>query len=370
MSKIWNSFTENKLFYLCCCVAIFGVFYFQNQHDYFAYVNEWDKIFQGDNPNNAYGVVFNLLSFPNSLHNKLPKLIFIITYFIAIKKIVQLSGGNKIINRILLLNPLFWIFGVVYGSNDIFVSAITLLAIINLNNYKISGFLFSVGANLKYTPLSILPFLIVKNNKIRNQIVVSFLFFTILFIGTGFYFWGTELMQGFMFNINRESSIFSIFRFISGRHQPLGFISIDSLDFLSVYLVVLAWFICFICFIFFNLDRYLMILLAYSNLLLFYKSGHHQFYMLFFMLTILIFIIHKEKILRNKALLSSFIFFWFWIFFFTLLYPLTTQYSGAYNIREWIGLPTFIIHLFLTLQLILHIIRDSRNTENSFPIIK
>ena len=362
MNKILDLFIENRFFYLFFFIAIFGAIYFDNHlHDYSAYVKEWNKIFQGQNPHNAYGVFFHFFCLPNELYNKLPKIIFIVVYFIAVKNIVEFSKGNKIVNTILLFNPLFWIFGVMYGSNDVFVSAITLLAIINLNNSKFSGFLFSIGSNFKYTPLSILPFLVVKNKEIKTQMIGVFLLFTTIFISIGYYFWGIDLMQGFMFNLNRDSSIFSVFRFISGTYEPLAFLNIYSLDFLSVYLVLLAWSICFICFICFNIDRYLMILLSYSNILLLYKSGHHQFYILLLMLSLLIYIIHKKSILKNKALILSFILFWCWIFLCTILYPLTSQYAEYYNIREWIGFPTFLFHLFLTFQLIIHIIRESRN---------
>ncbi len=361
MHKILDLFSHNKIFLFFCVTAILGAIYFDNHlHDYYAYVKEWHKIWKGQNPHNAYGVFFHFFCLPNELYNKLPKIIFIVTYFIAVKKIVEFSKGNNMVNIILLFNPLFWIFGVMYGSNDVFVSAITLLAIINLSNSKFSGFLFSVGANFKYTPLAILPFLVIKNKAIKGQMIGAFILFTSIFISIGYYFWGIDLMHGFMFNINRDSSIFSIFRFISGTYEPLAFLNIYSLDFLSVYLVVLFWSMSFIFFMCFNIDRYLMILLSYSNILLLYKSGHHQFYMLLFMLTVLTYIIHKKSFLKNKALISSFIIFWCWIFFFTILYPLTDQYAEYYNIREWVGLPTFLLHLFLTYQLSIHIIRENR----------
>ena len=360
--KILASILKNRLFYLLFVVAIYGVFYFPNQHDYFAYVKEWDKIIGGEKPYNAYGVVFHFFSFPNFVHPKLPKLIFVLSYFIAVHKIYLFSGGVKIINRILLLNPLFWIFGIVYGSNDTFVSSVTLLAVLSLinDNMKTSGFLFSLGINLKYTPLSILPFLVLSRKRIKKEVLFSFLLVTIIFLCVGYYFWGTDLMHGFMFNINRDSSIFSIFRFINGKYHPLQFVNIQSLDFLSVYLVVIVWGLGFLFYIKFNLDKYLMLLLSYSNILLLYKSGHHQFYILFFMLTFLIYIIHKEKMKTNKILLNSFIFFWVWILVFTIIYPLTNQYSGVYKIREWLGFPTFLIHLFLNIQLIIYIIKERK----------
>ena len=86
------------------------------------------------------------------------------------------------------------------------------------------------------------------------------------------------------------------------------------------------------------------------------------------MLTFLIYIIHKEKMRMNKILLNSFIFFWVWILGFTIIYPLTNQYSGVYNIREWLGFPTFLIHLFLNIQLIIYIIKERKYNLRLTPL--
>lgn len=361
--EIWQDYSKNKLFYILFLIAIGTTIFLRNFHDYLAYVNEWDKIFKGDDPYNAYGVFFHFFSLPNAIYNKLPKLIFIMFYFIAVHNIIKIDREDKLVYRLLLLNPIFWVFGVLFGSNDVFLSSITILAVLNLinNNNITSGFLFSIGINFKYTPLSVLPFLVIDRKTINIKVIITTLISSVIFLSIGFYFWNSELMHGFMYNVNRDSSIFSIFRYISGDYQPLQYFNISSLDFLSVFLVIITWILLFLLFFIYKYDKYLTLLLAYSNILLFYKTGHHQFYLLFLCLTIIVYIIHKKRILENKLLLYSFSLFWIWIFIFTLLYPLSNLYRGSFSqIREWVGLPTFIIHLFLNIQLFLLILKDKR----------
>jgi hypothetical protein len=62
MNNILIAFYKERFFYFTFLLAILGVFYFQNQHDYFAYVMEWNRIFEGDQPLNSYG--FFLIFFP------------------------------------------------------------------------------------------------------------------------------------------------------------------------------------------------------------------------------------------------------------------------------------------------------------------
>ena len=357
MNNIFKFLSSRIEFSVVFLAAIFGVIFFDIQHDYRAYVSEWISIFNGSYPNNAYGVIFHFFSPLCALNSKLPKLIFVLLYFLSIYKFIQYNIEEKLIIRILLYNPLFWIFGVAYGSNDLMLASLTFLAILFYinNNQRSTGILFSIATNLKFTPIFIMPFFLFKENKLDFKLLKTITVYTILFLTIAFYFWDVKLIQGFSFNIKRDSSIFSIFRFISGDLQPLRFANITSLDFLSIYFVLFSWLSCFIFYLRFNIDKYLILLLAYSNVLLFYKSGHHQFYLIFLILNIVTYIRHKHSILQNKKLVNSALLFWIWIFIFTILYPLTGQYSGEFYIREWVGLPTFILHFILNVQLLLHI---------------
>jgi hypothetical protein len=363
MSSVISFLLKRIELLIAFSIAIIGVFYFGNQHDYSAYVREWISIFHGSNPNNAYGVIFHFFAPISALNTKLPKLLFVLVYFISIYKFIEYNREEKLITRILLFNPLFWIFGVAYGSNDVLLTSLTFLAILYYihNHQRKAGLFFSAAINFKFTPVFILPFFIFKKNKTNVQLLKTVIIYTIGFLSIGFYFWDVKLIQGFLFNVQRDSSIFSIFRFIAGDLNPLNFFHIKSLDFLSIYFVFFSWLMCFLFYLRYNLDKYLIILLAYSNVLLFYKSGHHQFYLIFLILNIVTYIRHKQSILQNKKLLNSAVLFWCWIFAFTILYPLTGQYSGEYYIREWVGFPTFILHFILNVQLFLHIRAHGRS---------
>lgn len=369
--KIINEISKERWIYILFIISFVITLYFRNIHDYLAYVNEWKKIFNGENPFNAYGVFFNFFALPNAIHHKLPKIIFIFIYFFTISKLFKLYEENNLIRIALLFNPIFWVFGVLLGSNDVFLASITLLSLITLMSQKnvVSGILLSIGITFKYTPLSILPFLILKNKSLNIKLIISTLSTIVVVILLGFCFWGDELFSSFMFNVNRKSTIFSIFRFISGEYHPLQFVNISSLDYLSIYFVIISWVILYILFIIYKFEKYLAILLAYSNMLLFYKVGHHQFYLLLFLLTVLTYSIHKKSFQKNKILIISIVLFWTWIFLFTLLYPLTDLYRGDfYHIREWVGLPTFIIHVFLNIQLFLMMLKMKVKPTNSVKL--
>lgn len=327
-------------------------------HDYIAYKKQWDVIIKGNDPyahtGNAYGVIYNLFAYiksTNFFHTQ--RIVFTFIYILASFKIwsyavSQSSKHANILLAILLINPLFWIFGIKFGINDTFLSGLTALAILCYikDKHIVSGILFAIAVGFKFSPLFIIPFFIFSRHKINYKLGIAFGITTLFIFIYGYYLWGSSITYPFTFGADRESKHFSIFRFIRGTFQPLAFIGIQNMDQKSIYFVLSSVVICFGLYIRYNLNRMIMALLSFSLVLIFYKVGNHQFYFLLLVLTVFVYI-QNEKLIYNKPVLKKhFIFFWMWFFFCVILYDYTYSYTNQFEgFREYISLPTFIIEV-------------------------
>ena len=334
-------------------------FNFSELHDYRLYIIQWKTLLSGrtlPNYDNAYGIIHYLFTPFFWLSSQLPKFIYIFFYLLAIKILYDESLtiiSYKVLClslTLLLINPLFWCFGVFYGSNDLFVSSVTLISIILYKNKKYykSSFLIFLGITYKFFPILILPFLAIEPKKINYKYFFLVAFNIILIYLLGYLKWGESIFNPFIFGGERGAKMLSIFAFISSSYSPLSFLNIYHLDFLSVYFVIIIWVVTFIIYYLYNLDKIIMLLLAFSNVLLFYKVGHHQFYFTLLLITIYTIFLNYEKIKSSKILILSLILFWSFLFLVTLIYFFTNGYDGKfYFIRETVGLPFFILHILM-----------------------
>ena len=248
---IFNRLFMKLFFFIFSGLAILLAIIVPCQHDYISYVDQWVKIMAGKNPwigtNNAYGITYNFFALVNSFHFKLPKIFFVLSYFFAVYLLYHCQK-NKFVQRkwiyfILIFNPLLWIFIVYYGSNDSFLASITLISLIAFlqNKHRISAFLLAIGGNFKFVPFLIAPFLFIHNFKLNYKFIGSFIFFSFIIILLGYYLWGNSIAEPIYFGTQRESKIFSVFRFIRGELQPLGFIGVKNLDNYSIYFTLISW---------------------------------------------------------------------------------------------------------------------------------
>jgi|GEM_PF-2403447 len=367
----------NKVFYILSALSIIITLLFPILHDYVSYENQWSITLSGQSPwigtGNAYGITYNFFGIFYGIYNKLPRVLFVLTYLAAVYFILTYCQSIKFkktnaVLYIFMLNPLFWIFCVAYGSNDSFLAGITSISIIALIHFKpkIAGILLAIGSNFKFTPLFIIPFLVLEKKVIDYKLIIAFIITTVVIVLSGFILWGTDIINPFIFGAERPSKVFSIFRFIRGEFQPLSFIGVNNIDHFSIYFMLFSWILSLIIYVRYSFDKYLMILFSFSNILLFYKVGHHQFFILLLFLTILAYVKNYETIKKDKPLKISLIIFWAWLFIFTVLFPLTNHYAGNYNfINEFVGGPFFFIHLTMNGFIIRHLIKYS-NLKNEF----
>lgn len=342
-------------------------------HDYIAYLHQWGNIWQKSNAyiktGNNYGVFFNFFSYlmvlpklfgKNDFYFTLiPKIIFVYMYMFSSYLIWQESfclnkKESTGVFVFLFLNPLVFIFGVSYGSNDCFLAGLTVLSIIFYEQKKInlSAILFAISVSFKFYPLFLVPFFIVSERKINSSFLIFFSSTLALVYVLGYFLWGHSVLFPF-FNIeSRASKIFSIFRFFRGEFVQKNF------DDYSLYCVAASFFITFFIYYKYNSPKIISASLCYSNILLFFKVGHHQFYFLLILLMGLCFVTYHESFKKDKNLLFAAAFFWIWIFVFVALYPITGRYSGVYyQIREFVGAGTFIVHVIFNVFLLKHLIK-------------
>ncbi len=188
------------LIFMAFFVGLFAfsdVFLSSPKHDYAIYLKQWDSIIQGQNAwadkSNAYGPVHNALALLYSVHFNLPRLFFVFLWLICSFGIAIIVNKNSYLPKtykyalylILLLNPLFWIFVVTYGTNDILMAFFVLSSIFFFKEKKdiLSGFLMAIAIAVKYIPIIMLPFLIFSRIHIRWRFAISLLMTSVFIFG-------------------------------------------------------------------------------------------------------------------------------------------------------------------------------------------
>ena len=329
-------------------------------------MEQWDNIVKGESAGSPYGIVHNFIGYLSLIPIVfVPKALFVCIYLFSGYKLLDFAvskGVNAgILSIFLLLNPLFLIFGLYYGSNDLFVSGLAISAVLYLIERKstTAGILLAFAIGYKFYPVFILPFMLFTDFKLRKRFAYSFMISLMIIYSVGYLYWGDNIFDAFRIGVERPSKSLSIFRFIRGDFSPLSFFGVKNIDDLSIWFLFGSFLSSLFLFIYYRLDYLLMALFSYVNVLLFSKIGHHQFYFLFLFLSLLVYIKHKIDLKRNKPLIISFTIFVVWFFAIVVAYPLTEHYNSFPLIREWIGLPNFVLLLILNVLLLRYIFRKS-----------
>lgn len=329
-------------------------------------MEQWDNIIKGESAGSPYGIVHNFIGYLSLIPIVfVPKALFVCIYLFSGYKLLDFAvskGVNAgILSIFLLLNPLFLIFGLYYGSNDLIVSGLAISAVLYLIERKstTAGILFAFAIGYKFYPLFILPFMLFTDFKLRKGFAHSFMISLMIMYSVSYLYWGDNIFDAFRIGVERPSKSLSIFRFIRGDFSPLSFFGVKNIDDLSIWFLFGSFLGSIFLFLYYRLDYLLMALFSYVNVLLFFKIGHHQFYFLFLFLSVLIYIKQKADLDQNKPLMLSFAIFVIWFFVVVIAYPLTGQYNNFPHIREWIGLPDFVLLLIFNVLLLRHIFQKS-----------
>ena len=370
-NKIEN--IEIVTFFMAACAIFFALsfsYYSQPTHDYIFYMQQWDAIIHGKNAwadkTNAYGPIHNVLALLYSININLPRLLFVSLWLISCIGIMAIIKQNKYLPEeykyalyfTLLLNPLFWIFIVKFGTNDILMAFFVLVSIFFYKKQKdvVSGSLMAVAIAVKFIPLVMIPFLVFSKVRVRWNFAISLLLVLAAIFSISYMLWGGDLLHPFHMAGERSSKMLSIFRFLRGSVSPLRlFVAQPNLDWMSIYLCIGIILSFLYIHIKYNFENILSSITALTLLLMFFKVGHHQFYITLVMLFILWIGLDYRRIYNAGFSLLPVFTFILWISFMSFLYLLTNEYVGTgwkIGWREIIGLPTFLVSGWLAISLI------------------
>jgi uncharacterized membrane protein len=156
------------------------------RQDYVDYVAQWKVISAGNNPyiktDNAYGIIYNYFAYIDvSEIISFPRALFVIVYLIASimiykhsKQLKLPSSSQWIVLFTLFLNPILLFYCLKYGSNDMFLAGLVIIAIFLLKNKHrvLAGILFALSVGFKFTPILIVPFFFLIKNKLNWTFII------------------------------------------------------------------------------------------------------------------------------------------------------------------------------------------------------
>ncbi|MCB2179804.1 DUF2029 domain-containing protein [bacterium] len=335
-------------------------------HDYISYMDQWDVVLQGLNPwsndMNAYGPIFNVLALLYSAGWYLPRLLFASLWLISGLLIANFAEKNPempeiykyILFVLLFFNPLFWIFVVRYGTNDIFMAFFMLLSFLLYRKERDipAGILLAVAIGYKFIPIFMLPFLVFSKVRVRWRFAFTVGVSLLIIFGGSYWLWGDGTFYPFLFGAERGSKMLSIFRFLRGHLSPLRiFTHTPDLDWMSMYITIIALLLFFISHIKRNYENIFSSIIALGIVFTLYKVGHHQFYITLTLLLAFWISTDFKKIMDAEMSLISVFSFIGWIAFVSFLYQLTNAYANTLW-REILGLPNFIISIWMIMDLV------------------
>ncbi len=364
--QLWN----NKIFrhqFLIILISFSLILILPNRLDYTEYEKQWIFILNGGNPwdfgSNAYGPLHVLMALLYMISPKLPHLIFSLCAFFSSFYLFQQiyksshfdAKEKKKLKLFLFYNPIIWIFVVIIGCNDGLVGSLFLFGVILYDRKKFipSALLLSLAIFYKYFPLFIIPFLCIHSKKINWKF--SFSMFTFLGVGIGStcYIWGNRFFHSLLHTSGRYSKMLSIFRYLRGDFSVLKLFRIDDVDYLSRYILIASILLFFIIHILLNLEYYYSLVISLLLVFMIFPVGHFQFYISAGFILIYFILKYRELLASHLKLRNKLYFFLYWISSVTILYGVTEGFYNKFKIiREFIGLPHFIILTILTVSLI------------------
>ena len=339
-------------------------------HDYPTYVAIWGKIYAGNDPwvingsfsGNAYGPIYNLFAGLPKIHPKLPHLVFVLSYFISVLFLVyhMMSSQTytdkvqKIALYIVMLNPIFLIFGLKYGNNDLLLAAFLSLGLLFIYSRPVlSGVFIAMSIAFKIVPILFLPILVFKNRRINFRFIAGFLFTFMGIYSISFYIWGENVFFPFLFARPSDPSWFSIYR-------SLEYYSINLRPYMNPLLI--ATLCLFYALAFFkNIKIWTAVYLCYTLIFVLSAKLNHQYWMAQIFCLAFFILENKDSILRSKVTMFSMICYYSWVFFAAILFDYTYGYHHVSAhidkyIKYYMGIPTFCVSVFLIASCIKNIV--------------
>ncbi|MHA1426996.1 MAG: glycosyltransferase 87 family protein [Candidatus Helarchaeota archaeon] len=240
---------------------------FSYDNDYVLYQQDWTALLQGQNPYhylNAdlqetmcyYPLGFLAFAGLYVFYGLLPKIFFTCIWIViafVINKICykfEITDKSTILYSLcfIMLNPFYWISGLMLGRYDIVVGLCVLLAVYAIDNAEQikSGIYAAQAFLLKYVGLILLFPLVFVKKKINWRIGLLAIGISGAVYLFGFFLWGIVIFDPFIVHLTRDPGGQSIFTFI---YDVFG---IDLSKYL-IYLLIIGVFIV-ACFLYFQND--------------------------------------------------------------------------------------------------------------------
>lgn len=365
---------------------------FGPRQDYVAHIQIWKEVISGNDPwwiqpesgiiLNAYGPLFNLFAIPAAINPLAPKIIFALIYLLFCIKLLQfyqdqnrLQGWPIWLLLAWLFNPAMWLEIVFYGHFDVLMAILIVASVhlcISKLDYK-SGICLGAGFLLKFLPVVILPFLVIRGldpGKWRWRTLVSALILMISGMWTSYLLWGTSTFRPLFFASERGSSLISVWRYLRGNHSPLILMTGHPINLdrwaMPVMMGMLFW--VFVLAIKRQSEISHTAFLVLLTVLIFYRVGFLQYQMVLFLILPYWFARNFEQIKSYRPVQISTILYFIWIAGFDLFDNAVGGIIGGGRpygwLEEWAGLPTFIIGMVLW-SVLMHMHTNKQIFENT-----
>ena len=334
-----------------------------HHHDYHTYTLVWLNIFNegkittGDA--GAYGPLFYFFYLPYAIKPFMPRVIFFVAMVLSVYHLHKNNTDLKKTFSLLLflVSPVVLYLSVKYGNNDTFLAGLLLFSFLTYydKNYLLSGFLLGLSVSFKFVPaLIILPLVLSLDLKKALSFTASILLTFITITVFAHFILDYNILGPITFGVERESKLFSIFRFLRGAYSFTG-----NLDSYNVYFLLLGNILLSIYGYLKRWDWPLFVFILYAWTLASYKVLHVQFFIPFYLTAL--FLYFKDFIV-GKPLIILLVIHLVFVSLYQLGYDPYGNYWGTYSwVRDIVGLPMFVINILI---LVYAIIEENRNIQN------
>lgn len=325
-----------------------------SQHDYKAYITQWQLLLNGEQPwstNNSYGPLHTILGYLLPLGPLAPKVLIVglllISNYFLVKELLKTRGLHSIQLVYLLCIPtnvLFIGIGVIYGLNDGLVAALMVFAVLSKRKgfTFFTGLLIALASLLKFYPILMLPFFALNNRRFDKKLFISS---SLTFI-TGFLaailMWGTGPLTPILFNASRDPTLLSILLALKttfGDHGLITFLINTNSFFVLVGVLI--------TFIYTWKNKYSWlegVVIAYLVMLTIYKVGNQQYYIPFVFLVACLPLLDTRSADRMAKVLMA-------VVIFLSIYHYGYQFGSDHYrmefgwVRNYGGFASFVINL-------------------------
>ena len=340
-----------------------------SRYDYPYYESHWGLILIGADPwatNNAYGPVYNLLAGAFVLHPLLPKVIFVLGWLACCSYLLRELANSGVGKSELLawstalpLNPLFWVFIVVYGVFDALVATfcILALALLQADRRALAGFMFGVAVLLKFYPIVMAPFIATRGRQLDVRFATSLAGTLAIGFTLSVLVWGNSTFDPIVEATSYHSNTLSVFRFLEGEASPFtrwtgneSHVSVPAMALAGAIVLMLFWR--------WRLSLEAGALVSILVTLSLYSAASIQYFMVVPFLSAYWYAHRHPTVARDATLIISLAACLTWLAFLAVLYELTRPTGERFGmngewefLRDWVGLPTFAMFLWLIVAL-------------------